>query len=114
MLQAQAKAVKRFAVRRVGVAPGQAFDGFAEMSISLGEFAAAKMPKTDRVVAAGVAGIAAQRLAPVGSWTTRRMAILFQVQAGDKKLVGAGNFGRHGRFGGGRRDLAFRSRPGLV
>ena len=80
------------------------------MRFGLGKFAAAQMPQTQRIVATRIERIAPQRFAPVNVGRTRGVTILFQMQAGDEKLVGAGDVFRRGRLGGGRRDFAFHAR----
>src|SRR5690606_33100767 len=51
-----------FAVSGIGIARGGAGDAGAEMFFRVGELAAPQMPATEREMATGVAGIAAQRL----------------------------------------------------
>ena len=111
--QAQAQIVIRLAVGGIGVAACQPFDGLTEIFFRRGEFAAIEVPQTERMVAARVQLIAAQRLAPIQRGTARGVAILAEVQAGDEKLVGAGNVRRRKRFGGRRRDFALHARLGL-
>jgi hypothetical protein len=103
-----------FAVVRIGVAPGEALDGLAEMSFRQIKLTTAQMPETERVVAARVQRIAAQRLAPIKRRTARGVTILLQVQSGDVKLVGAGDVLWRRRFGCGRRHFAFGGRLELV
>ena len=70
------------------------------------ELAAAQVPAGPSRCCSGIQRVAAQGLAPVQRRAARGVAILFQMQAGEEKFVGAGDlFGRR-RFGGGRRDFA--------
>ena len=79
-----------------------------------GKFAAAQMPPAQRIVAARVQRIAPQRFAPVERRAARGVAVLFEMQTGDVKFVGARDVLRRGRFGGGRRHFALSAGLGLV
>ncbi len=58
------------------------------------------MPAAEREMAAGVAGIAAQRLAPIGLRMTCGVAVLFEMKPGEIKFVVADDVGWRGRLGG--------------
>ena len=60
----------------------------------------AQVPAAECQVAAAVAGIAAQGLAPVVLGLAGGVPVLLEVQAGEVQLVGAGHGGRRGGFGG--------------
>ena len=99
--QRHAEIVERLAIVRIGVATTQALEGEAEGTLGQIEFAAPEAPQANRVVAAAVERIAAQRLEPVEFRRSGGVPILAQVQAGDEQLVGAGDILRVGGLGGG-------------
>ena len=71
-----------------------------------GEFAAPEMPQAKRIVAACIAWITPQGLAPIWLRGARCVAVLFQMKAGDVEFVRAGDIGGQRRLGRGRRHLA--------
>ena len=76
------------------------------MLFRLSKLAALEVPPAHRIIAAGIQGIAAQRLAPVNRGRTGGVAILFQVQAGEVEFVGAGDLaGAGGSVAGGGTSL---------
>ena len=85
--QAKAQVVVRFSVIRVWVAQRESLDRRTKAAFGLGEFSAAEMPEPQGVVAARIAGIAAQCLAPIERRAARRMTILRQMQTGEVKFV---------------------------
>ena len=110
----QAEVVERLAVVRIGVAPGEALDGLRKCVFGERELAALQMPEAQRVVAARVQRVAAQRFAPVERRAAGGVAILVEVQAGDEQLVGAGDVRRRGRLGGGGGTSPFARGAGLA
>ncbi len=105
----QAEPVVGFAVAGVGVAGGEAGDGGAQVLLRRFEAAVVLAAGGERGVAAGVAGVAAQRLFPVRFGRARGVAVLGQVEAGEVELVDRVDVGGRGRFGRGPGEFGVRA-----
>src|ERR1700733_11596644 len=87
----QADGIVRLAVEWIGVAHGEAGDGGQEMFLRLREFAAIQVPAAQGKIAAAVARVARNGLAPIDLWRAGWVAILLKVEAVQKELVVAGH-----------------------
>src|ERR1051326_5782625 len=96
--QAKAEIVVRFTVRRIWISSGKSLNRVLKLDFSFAKFATAQMPKTQRIVAAGVKRITPPRLAPIEGRTSRCMAILLQMQAREIEFIVAGDFLRRSGF----------------
>ena len=112
--QRQAQVVMRLTIIRIGIARGQARDGRAKMFLRQVEFAPPQMVKAQRIVAAAIQRIAAERFAPVHHRIARGVAVLLQMQAGDVEFVGAGDVPWKRRLGGGRGNGGLRPIARLI
>src|ERR1700677_3067692 len=103
--ECQAEGVVRLAIRRIGVAHGEPGDGGAEIFLGIKEFTAIQVPAAEGKIAAAVAGVPLDGLAPIDLRSAGGVTILLKMEAGQKEFIVAGHFFGHGRLScdGGRR-----------
>ena len=80
--------VEGFSIIGIGITEGETSDAGAQMFFCLFQFPATQVQTSERQIAACIAGIATQPFSPVGIGHTRRMAVLLEVQASYKQLIG--------------------------
>src|SRR5882724_9837094 len=85
--QCETEVVIRLTVVWVGVTAAEPVDCMAEMPLGVLKLASTQVPSCHGIVAAAVARITAQSLAPVRFGVSRGVAVLLKVKSDYKKLV---------------------------